>query len=274
MWLTKTSKLVVVGMGLATWLFIGSAGIGQAGQSQIVIAYPPVSNLYMQQRQLWMQNRLLEDLSEALVPIKWPRQLTLMAVECGFLANGQPNANAFYNPQQHSITLCYEFADYLFQMFSQQTQLPQNQQGLLFSGALMFTILHEAGHAVIGEFNIPAIGREEDAADQFATIAFVADPNGAQLLMGPLWWFQLSSQQSKNFLGFDTRDAIRLYSDEHGVDEQRFYNISCLLYGSNPSAHQDVIASGMLTPERAPRCASEYQKIRRSWELLLTQKGS
>ena len=265
MWLTKTSMLVVAGMGLAAWLSIGSVGIGQAGQSQLVVAYPPVSNLHMQQRQFWMQNRLLEDLSQALVPIKWPRQLTLMAVECG-------QANAFYNQQQHSITICYEFADYLFQMFS-QTQLPQDQQNLLSGGALMFTLLHEAGHAVIGEFNIPAIGREEDAADQFATIAFVADPNGTQLLMGPLWWFQLRSQQSKNFLGFDTRDAKSLYGDEHGVDEQRFYNISCLLYGSNPSAHQEVIASGMLTPERAPRCPSEYQKIRRSWELLLTQKG-
>ncbi|MEI8015199.1 MAG: DUF4344 domain-containing metallopeptidase [Nitrospira sp.] len=266
MWLTKTSMLVVAGMGLAAWLSIGSVGIGQAGQSQIVIAYPPVSNLYMQQRQLWMQNRMLENLSEALVPIKWPRQLTLMAVECG-------QVNAFYNPQQHSITICYEFADHLIQMFSQQTQLPQNQQGLLFSGALMFTLLHEAGHAVIGEFNIPALGREEDAADQFAAIVFVADPNGTQLLMGPLWWLQLHAQQGF-FLGFDMRDAKSLYADEHGVDEQRFYNVSCLLYGSNPSAHQDVIANGMLTPERARRCPYEYQKIRRSWELLLTQKGA
>lgn len=90
--------------------------------------------------------------------------------------------------------------------------------------------------------------------------------------MGPLWWFQLDAKKD-SFLGFDMRDAKSLYGDEHGVDEQRFYNISCLLYGSNPSAHQEVIANGMLTPERAPRCPSEYQKIRHSWELLLTQKG-
>lgn len=268
MWITKTSMLVVAGMGLAAWLSIGigSGGIGQAGQSQVVVAYPPVSNLHMQQRQFWMQNRLLENLSQALSQIKWPRQLTLMAVECG-------QANAFYNPQQHSVTLCYEFAEDLFRLFS-QTQLPQDQQNILLGGALVFTLLHEAGHAAIAEFNIPAIGREEDAADQFAALTFVAGSNNAaQLLMGPLWWFQLHAQK-QTFLGFDLRDAKRMYADEHGVDEQRFYNISCLLYGSNPSAHQEVIANGMLTPERAQRCPSEYQKIRRSWELLLTQKGS
>jgi hypothetical protein len=263
--MTKTSMLVVAGMGLAAWLSIGNGGIGQAGQSQVVVAYPPVSNLHMQQRQVWMQNRLFENLFEPLVQIKWPRQLAMVAAECG-------QANAFYNPQQHAITICYEFADELDQLFS-QTQLPQEQQGLYFAGTLIFTLLHEVGHAVIGEFNIPAVGREEDAADQFAALGFVASSNNnAQLLMGPLWWFQLHARQNF-FLGFDMREPTRLYADEHGVDEQRFYNISCLLYGSNPSAHQEVIANGMLTPERARRCPSEYQKIRRSWELLLTQNG-
>lgn len=128
MWMTKTSMLVVVGMGLAAWVSIGSVGIGQAGQSQVVVAYPPVSNLHMQQRQFWMQNRMLEGMSEALAQIKWPRQLTLMAVECG-------QANAFYNPQQHSITICYEFADDLYRLFS-QTQSSQDQQSLLLGGAL------------------------------------------------------------------------------------------------------------------------------------------
>lgn len=264
--ITRTSMLFVVGMGLATWLSIGSAGIGQAGQSQVVIAYPPVSNLHMQLRQIMMEERLLEVWSEALGGIKWPRQLTLMAVECG-------QVNAFYNPQQHSITICYEFLDDLFQLFS-QTQLPEDQKNKLFNGALAFTILHEAGHAAIAELSIPAVGREEDAADQFAALVFVVDPKiAAQLVMGPLWWFHLQAQKGF-FLGFDMREAKGLYADEHGVDEQRFYNVSCLLYGSNPSAHQAVIANGMLTPERARRCPNEYQKIRRSWELLLTQKGS
>ena len=89
--MTKTSILVVAGMGLAAWLSIGNVGIGQAGQSQVVITYPPVSNLHMQQRQIWIQNRQLEVMSNVLAQIKWPRQLTLMAVECG-------EVNAFYNP--------------------------------------------------------------------------------------------------------------------------------------------------------------------------------
>lgn len=252
-------------MALVTWFFTGDVAVGYAGQNQIVIAYPPVSNLRTQQRQIWMQNRFLEDMSKGLAHIKWPRQLGFAAAECG-----QPNA--FYNPQQHSISICYELADELTQLFS-QTQLPQEQQGILFAGTLTFILLHEAGHAVIGEFEIPAVGREEDAADQFAALAFVADPNGERLLMGPLWWFRLRVQQN-SFLGFDLRDKNSLYADTHGVDEQRFYNLTCWLYGSNPSAHKDFLSNGMLTPERAQRCPYEYQKIARSWDVLLKQNVS
>ena len=45
------------------------------------------------------------------------------------------------------------------------------------------TAFHEAGHALIGEFDLPAVGREEDVADQFAAIVIVAHPNFQQFLM-------------------------------------------------------------------------------------------
>src|SRR3954454_13912300 len=37
-------------------------------------------------------------------------------------------------------------------------------------GNTLFTLTHELGHAVISEFRLPVLGREEDAADAFATL--------------------------------------------------------------------------------------------------------
>ena len=265
-----TTRLAVTCVAVVACIFIVSVNIVQAVPNNLVVTYLPVSPLYAQQRQTWMKNRLLEDMAEGLGKIKWPRQLTIKAVECGKI-------NAFYSSQEHSITICYEFVDDLVQLFS-QTQLPQDQQGVLVVGALMFVLLHETGHAAIGEFNIPAVGREEDAADQFAALAFVADPDGQRLISGPLWWFSLHAQrrssQNTSWLGYDMTDKRYLYADEHGVDEQRYYNLMCLLYGTNPSVHQAMVEGGMLTPERAQRCPSEYQQIRRSWDLLLKQNAA
>jgi Putative metallopeptidase len=37
-------------------------------------------------------------------------------------------------------------------------------------GNMLFVTAHEMGHAVMGEMQIPVLGREEDAADVFATL--------------------------------------------------------------------------------------------------------
>src|SRR5215208_5309127 len=48
---------------------------------------------------------------------------------------------------------------------------PQQRDQLIefVIGNTLFTLAHELGHAVISEFQLPVLGREEDAADAFAT---------------------------------------------------------------------------------------------------------
>src|SRR5689334_2897037 len=38
------------------------------------------------------------------------------------------------------------------------------------TGNTMFVMAHEMGHGLINEFNMPVLGREEDAADSFAIV--------------------------------------------------------------------------------------------------------
>jgi hypothetical protein len=41
------------------------------------------------------------------------------------------------------------------------------------AGNVLFTLGHELGHAVVSEFNLPVLGREEDAVDAFGTLALL-----------------------------------------------------------------------------------------------------
>jgi hypothetical protein len=58
-------------------------------------------------------------------------------------------------------------------------------------------------------------------------------------------------------------------ADEHLLQEQRFYNSLCMIYGSNPSKYNNILTQGYLPKERAVRCESEYQRTSDSWRNLL-----
>jgi len=58
-------------------------------------------------------------------------------------------------------------------------------------------------------------------------------------------------------------------ADEHLLQEQRFYNSLCMLYGSNPDKYMMIVDKGYLPKERAARCPTEYQRTVDSWQSLL-----
>ena len=56
------------------------------------------------------------------------------------------------------------------------------------------------------------------------------------------------------------------FSDEHGTDLQRHYNLLCLGYGGpNSAMFQDFVDQGALPKERAGNCAHEYQQVRNAF---------
>ena len=128
-------------------------------------------------------------------------------------------------------------------------------------GAVMFSFFHEAGHELIDILDIcAAVGREEDSVDQLATLILIAaGDEGISMALSGAHYFKMQ-QDSGSKMPF---------SDEHAFDGQRFYNIMCLIYGSNPDKYQDFVKNGALPAERAARCPDEYRKIQAAWETLL-----
>ncbi len=70
----------------------------------------------------------------------------------------------------------------------------------------------------------------------------------------------VSSQQGGNELAF---------RDEHSLDQQRFYDMLCLTYGSNPSKNKNLLGKNGLPPNRAQRCPAEFKRVDHSWQKLL-----
>ncbi len=206
-----------------------------------------------QYRELFEANKMFDNVAEGLNhTVRIPRSVDINTVTCNTI-------NAFYDPRTQRIIVCYELLDYFVGMFKPSAK-SEEELGNAVMGATMFSFFHEVGHGLIDLLDLPAVGREEDSADQLATLILIAsgDKGVSQALAGA-YWFQLQSQSPHK----------TPFWDEHAFDQQRFYNIVCLIFGSDPKKYGDFIQKGTLPMERAMRCPDEYAKIKKAWEKLL-----
>lgn len=182
-----------------------------------------------------------------------PRPIDVQLVDCG-------TVNAFYDPEGVRIIVCYELFGYLAQTF-QPTTRSDDELANAVAGAAFFAFFHELGHALRHQLDLPLTGREEDAVDQLATLTLLDDENrGAEMALAGARWFLLKARAAET-------DRTLAFWDEHSFDEQRFYDIACLIYGSDPARHADI---GKEIPSaRRERCAEEYRTIKASWSRLL-----
>jgi Putative metallopeptidase len=135
------------------------------------------------------------------------------------------------------------------------------------TGNMLFVMLHELSHAVVSEFDIPVLGRDEDAADDFAVLRGLnvgSEFSRRVLTEAARGWFY-SDQR-------DRRDGEPLaFYDEHGLDKQRAYNIVCLMVGSDPMLFKDLANQTKLPPERQQTCPNDYKKVARAWQRMLQE---
>ena len=81
-------------------------------------------------------------------------------------------SNAWYQRENNrpTLSICYEYLVEIWQVMPKETAAAMVTAGDAVVGQLFFALAHEFGHAVFDIFDIPVFGREEDAADQFATV--------------------------------------------------------------------------------------------------------
>ena len=192
-----------------------------------------------------------------------PRSLRYVTVECG-------EFGAFYRPDTGEVVLCYETLRTLYERgVAQQRELGLDKGHALryVRANVRFILLHETGHALVHLLDLPVTGRQEDAVDQLAAILMLrfAGLNEStstvteNLRMASNWFLARST-------GEYNLDA---YADQHALGEQRYFNLQCLLYGSDPARYLSVVTDGDLPEARAKGCPEEARRISRSWLRLL-----
>ncbi|GAB3217177.1 DUF4344 domain-containing metallopeptidase [Mycolicibacterium hippocampi] len=211
-------------------------------------------------RTLMQDNQLLEDLSDDINEgLMLPTDIALLGAQCD-------EANAFWDPEDQSITLCYEDAALAQEIFTEAGDPDPVASALNSEYA---TFYHEVGHMVISIYELPATGREEDVADQLAAYVLLQpddggepDPESVQAVKDFARTFSASGDQRVELSPED-------FADVHSLDETRVFNLQCWIYGSNPDANGDLVASGDLPADRADGCEDEWILLDRSWSTLL-----
>jgi hypothetical protein len=132
-------------------------------------------------------------------------------------------------------------------------------------GNTLFVLLHELGHVLITEMKLPVLGRIEDTADTFATLRLLTIGTGfSQRVLG---------EASKGWFLNDRRDQQTgekpLYFDEHNLNQQRAYQIVCLMVGSDPAKFKGLADETKMPKSRQETCKEDYARAAWSWDAVL-----
>lgn len=228
-------------------------GQGKFTVKHIDISSAKYTEIDKQVRDQKLLEKAADQLNKALI---LPNDIELRTKDCD-------DANAFYDPSDHSVTVCYGLMAYFFSTFRNNGETEQAAYDKM-NDAVRFVFLHEIGHALIDNYKLPVTGNEEDAADRCSAYINLAElgQEGVNAVFAAAYAFQIASKEGS------TTDK-RTLADEHLLSEQRFYNSLCMIYGSNSSKYSEIVTKGWLPKERAVRCESEYQRTSESWKNLL-----
>lgn len=161
----------------------------------------------------------------------------------------------FYNPEDNSITLPYGFATLVLGVESgSNPELSPEELGEQAAAVDNFILAHEFAHALIANFELPVLGREEDAADSIATVLLLGVPESAAYAADAgAFWADFSSRQEP--------PALAEYADVHSLDLQRSFNVLCWVAGSSEQSFEEVAELGVLPESRLESCPQEYAQV-------------
>ena len=195
----------------------------------------------------------LEKIQKILSPMRLREELAVKTMECG-------KVDAFYRREfLPTVTICYELLKHVLETLPKDTTREGIRPDDAKIGQVLWLTLHEVGHATFNMFNVPIFGNEETAADNFATYVMLQFTEAVPLVKGAAWaWSEYMRDYERNPV---VRVRLAGFANEHGLPQQRFYNLACLALGSDPKQFADVGLQGYLPPERVPRCGREYRML-------------
>jgi hypothetical protein len=169
--------------------------------------------------------------------------------------------DAMYDNATRKITMCYQLIDEYYHLFSRKIKDKVKLDDDV-RGALVMTFFHELGHGLVHAWQLPITGKEEDAVDQLSALVLLRTEKGEEMTIAGAVSFKLNADLDKG--------EQKIYWDEHSLDEQRYYDMICLVYGHNPEKYAYLVKDGTLPEERAELCRLDYPKVANAWQQLLS----
>lgn len=262
--------LAVAGLLVAALVTAGCA----SETTSVRIQYePPKSPEHDEIYEQLKERRALEKLQEFLSPFRLPRTLTIMLAGC----DGE--ADAFYGDDE--ITICYEYVDDLRKNMPAQTTPGGIEPIDTVMGPLTDTSLHEFAHALFDMWEVPVLGREEDAADQVAAYIYLqlGPEESRRLITGTVYAFARealngerlpsSPEEVSEAINRELVTSIQEFAGEHSTPAQRAFNLMCMAYGANRDVFRDFVEKGYLPTERAEWCHEEYELVQEAFDVLI-----
>ena len=183
----------------------------------IRIEYVPPKNAKLATAYNLVQQRgALEMMRKVFAPLRLPVPLTIRTKDCDGVSN------AYYQREndQPTISICYEYLVEIWNVMPKETAAAMVTASDAVIGQLFFALAHEFGHAVFDIFDIPVFGREEDAADQFATYMMLqfGEDRAHRLITGSAFSYRefiKNHKQKPNVVV-----PLRTFSSDHGAPER------------------------------------------------------
>jgi hypothetical protein len=182
--------------------------------------------------------------------------LNIRTTSCGV-------ANAWYQRvgKVPTVSICYEYLQEIWDSMPEETKAVVGESMKdAVCGQLFFAVAHELGHAMFDIFDAPVFGRQEDAADQFATFMMLqfGGEQALQLINGAAYGYHayikdLSTKQQVTL-------PLAALSSDHGTPEERYFNLICIAYGYDQRLFS--LEMNKIPPSRARKCRDEYEDIK------------
>ncbi|QXG50009.1 peptidoglycan-binding protein [Pseudomonas viridiflava] len=174
--------------------------------------------------------------------------------------------DADYNPEESAVFMCYEVVDYLLR---QANSLYVNEDPAFrlqyIKARLQLILLHATGHALIDLLKLPPPMNVEEAVDQLvATLILLGMKNEDDTE-------ELTHMLAMNAAGLKADPSVQpaytrdYFSEEHAWNEERYSNVLCMIYGSDPKKYASIIDQRLLPESRAASCREDAPRKYEAW---------
>jgi Putative metallopeptidase len=227
---------------------------------------PPLNSSLQETFKAWQEHRLLESVqTQVLAEFNLDKVLSLSIRNCG-------KPNAYYDPRKKEVVMCWELLSDIVNASLPRFGSDKTTLITAITGLFSFVLYHEIGHAVFNLLPTSTFGREEDIADQFATLMVIRDhlrKNHANSNVVILAIFDFWRSKQSGYLSNHELSGV------HSLGVQRAHNVACWAIGSDPSSRYRHLPQMINFPtDRVAGCVSESRRASDAFARLANESKS